>query len=81
MAGSDGGQVDEVRRVRVIGSDAGLGDQALEFLDLLVGVLRVLPALRRAEEDLHAFGTERLRARHARGQSTRGRDMSTQRHF
>ena len=51
-----------------------------EFLDLLVGVVRVLPAVRGAEKDLDALGAERLSAADAGRESARGRDVRTDRH-
>ena len=71
------GQIHQIRSVGEIRADAGLVDQALVFTDLLVGVLRVLPALRRRQKDLDALGPQSLGARDARGQPSRALDMST----
>jgi len=66
------GQVGQIRRVGEVGADAGLGDQAAELLHLLVGMAWLLPALRRGQEDLHAFGAQCLRTGDA-GRQTAGR--------
>jgi hypothetical protein len=63
-----------------VGADARLADEPLEFGDLLVGVLRMLPALRGTQEDLHALGSHRLRARDTRRESARRRHVRSKGH-
>ena len=67
-----GGQIHQVRRVRVRRLNVGLGDLAFEFVHLLIRVLGSLPALRRREEYLHALAAHIHRARNAGREAARG---------